>query len=377
MAKYLLFFLFLGCLGSCANVDELIENGQYDHAIHKGIQKLEKTPNDAVAQKNVIKAYQLAQKMDLADLRSFYELEESPATWEMIYNTYAKMKDRDRQLENANLSAPLAYHVPSGEMQNAQKNLCIAYTDLAEELMEKQTKIGYRQAYSKWQKTRQYNCEIDQLDSLISYCVSKGKVSVALQLDEQKGVSIPEKTRIDLSNLSFSRNNKLGMWVDYWTNYEIDQEINYTVLCTFNEITVSRNRESVVSTVAEKKIIDHYENKKNAEGKIERVPVYKIIKATIKKYTQRKASTQGVYFLIIDNEKGSTLYQKQLVARFSYVYNYSTASGDLRALSSKQKNALKRKKKPFPSNSFMVQRSGEKLVNLVSNEIYRQRRFFN
>ena len=191
MFKYFFIFIIGLLLSSCARVDELIENGQYDQAIRKGIQKLSKTPNDAVAKKNILKAHGLAQKKDLENLKSLREMEETTSSLEMIYKVYSKMKRRDLQLEQANVKTPILSRVPIREMQFAHDKMCSNFADISEEKMQTNDRLNYQNAYSNWNKALQYQCDITDLDSLMNVCVSLGKSLVVLQLDVQQNIALP------------------------------------------------------------------------------------------------------------------------------------------------------------------------------------------
>ncbi len=373
MFKYFFIFIIGLLLSSCTSVGELIENGQYDQAIRKGIQKLSKTPNDAVAKKNILKAHGLAHKKDLENLKSLREMEETTSSLEMIYKVYSKMKRRDLQLEQANVKTPILSRVPIREMQFAHDKMCANFADIAEEKMQKNNRLNYQNAYSNWNKALKYQCDITDLDSLMNVCISLGKSLVVLQLDVQKNVALPEKTKTNLENLSYINNNKLGKWIEFVNDYKLDQKIDYTVVCTFNQVAVSDNKQTVKKTEVKKQIIDRYETRKNADGKTQKVPVYITAKATLYQYTQEKNSTQGVYFEIIDNLKKTKLYQKQLVGKSEFNNKYTLAKGDLRALSKDQKKLIKRKKKAYPTNSYMITESGRQLKSVVERKVYQQR----
>jgi len=375
MIKTLWLFCICFLIVACASVDELIESGQYDQAIKKGLQKLEKTPNDALTKKGVIKAYVLAQKRDFSSLESLRKMEESARSWEMIYNVYSKMSIRDEELETANIKPPINSMVPKEEMNFARDKLCTGYIDIAEEKMQKNTRAGYQEAYNNWNKLLKYKCNYNDLDSMMNICIKMGKAVAALQIDVQQGIALPEKTNRELKSLSYTRNSKLGKWIVFIDEYELDQKIDYTVICTYNQITISENKQSIKLTEVKKQIIDRYESRKNAEGKIQKYPVYITAVATLKRITQKKNSTQGVYFEIMDNSKQTKLYQKQLIGKYEYSYIYTEASGDLRALSSDQKKLLKTKKRAYPVNSYMVEKSGKQLKIVIENEIYKQRNF--
>ena len=283
------------------------------------------------------------------------------------------MKRRDLQLEQANVKTPILSRVPIREMQFAHDKMCSNFADISEEKMQTNDRLNYQNAYSNWNKALQYQCDITDLDSLMNVCVSLGKSLVVLQLDVQQNIALPEKTKTNLENLSYINNNRLGKWIEFVNDYKLDQKIDYTVVCTFNQVSVSDNKQTIKKTEIKKQIIDRYETRKTADGKTQKVAIYITVKATLYQYTQEKNSTQGVYFEIIDNLKKTKLYQKQLVGKSEFSNKYALVKGDLRALSKDQKKLIKRKKKAYPTNSYMITQSGRQLKSVVERKVYQQR----
>ena len=357
---------------SCASLDDLIESGKYDPAIEKGIKILERTPNDHTTQKQIEEAYQLANKEDQYRISLVESMESNAKNQERIYLFYLKMRNRANKVSQYGMNhqedeQKFAYHA-----SDMKERMCRSYAIQAEDLMHQQTRASYQDAHASWTKVKQYRCGNSEVDSMLQVCLIEGKAKVVMQIIEQPGVGIPINTEHELQKLSFSR-NKLGPWVNYKNHYSAQDEIDYVIVVKFNQVQVSNNKTTSRVSNLEKQVITGYEKKKNSEGKIVSIPIYKTVKAKFTTYTQSKFSTQGALVMIQDHATGKVLFERQVVGKYNYQYKYYTYSGDKRALSSNQSKLLKKTKKSFPSNSYMTKQGGKKFAKKVENFVYSQR----
>ncbi|MGB0402445.1 MAG: hypothetical protein ACPGEG_00015 [Salibacteraceae bacterium] len=363
-------------VASCSSVDELIESGRYDEAINKGIRKVDKKPTDHSSLKQIEKAYRLAQAKDLSRVAILVQMEESVSGLESIYQYTVRMTDRAQKVATYDIGTSKETSQLLSTQISAQENLCKAIISEVEDLMETGLRGDYRSAYYNLDKVSKYGCEYPESDSLKRALLELGKATVALQIETQKGVVIPENTEKRLKSLPFDRNKKLGIWVDYRNTIDLNVMIDYTVITKFNQVQVTKPKTLTTSKSYDKKIIEKYEYKKREDGSTEKIPVYKTIKGVLKTHKQSKSSTQGALVYILDNNLGNVKFQKQLVGTYNFNHTYYTFTGDRRVLSTAQVKKLKIVKKSFPSNAYMVDNSGKKLVSVVSNQIYQKRNIF-
>lgn len=375
--KFSWILLLLVLLVSCANVDDLIEAGRYEQAITKGIQKLEKTPNDPVIVNQILQAYQLANKRDLDRIVILKDLEESPSNWHRIYNLYKSMVDREQQIESAKIEIPEKIRAKiSMELLESKEKTCLLYQNNAEQLMLNNVRTDYKKSYAIWNTLGKLNCGIENVDSLMSMCLQKGRAEVVVYLTNQRNVTIPYDTELKLTSFPYQSNNKLGPWINFSNNYRSSNRVDYTIQLTFNQVNVSHNKSSFSYQNEEKKVVDKYVYKTDENGKKTKTAVYKTVKVKVKRIKLEKSSSQGLLFTIIDNAKQRVVYEQQLVGKAYFEYTYGTYSGDARALTKSQQNLVKRKARAYPSNSSMIKSSGKDLYKRTYNLIYTQRKRF-
>ena len=373
----LLLVAFIALAASCSSVDELIKSGRYDDAINKGLRKVEKTPNDHATLKQIEQAYRLAQSQDLKRIATLVQMEESVSSLEAIYKNTLKMSSRADRLAPLGIGSLKEKSQILATQISVHENLCRALIMEVEDLAETGNKKDYQNAYYNLEKAYAYGCNYPERDSLKKTLLDLGKVTVAIQIETQPGVLIPENTVKRLTSIPFDRNGKLGIWVDYRNSLDLNVKIDYTIIAKFNQVQVTKPRTQTTSKSLEKNIIEKYEYRKREDGSTEKIPVYKTVKGVLKTHKQSKSSSQGALIYILDNNLGNVKFQNQLVGTYNFNHTYYTFTGDRRVLTSAQIKQLKTVKKSFPSNGYMIENSGKKLVNVISNQIYQKRGLFN
>jgi hypothetical protein len=381
----LLGLLFIFACNSNKRIEKTIANGNYDYAIKLATKKL-KTNKDKKGKEKFIKslknAYFKAVDKDYRDLVRF-KADTNPASIEQVYETYVSLDKRQEALRSI-----LPLHLNGKEVDfrftdytndiiTSKKTLSDYLYNNAINLLNSNHKLNARKAYEELEYLDRINPNYKNLTSLFNEAKFKGTDFIEVQLINDSQTIIPSRLEEDLLDFNAYDINS------FWTNFHInkDPKITYNkkLEILFRNIEVSPERITERQLIREREIKDGFEYVLDQNGNVavdslgNGIKVDKFITVTCNLFeiTQEKASRILADVILTDLEKNQKAEDFPIDSEFVFTHIFGEADGDARALSKEDKDLIKLREIPFPSNEQMVFDTGEDIKYQLKNIIKR------
>lgn len=388
MKKALLLTLVLTIiLFGCGSPKKQMESGNYDAAISKAVEKLRKDRDDVKNIEILDNSYRIALEQDNERIR-FLKMEGKPNNWDEIYLVYKKMNDRQAMvrtvlpLQTGSKTVNFPYVDYMEEMVVAKKNAADYYYAHGQELLNSQTKEGYRQAYYEFVRAKEYAGDYEGIDDLIYETKMLGMSRVFVRVQNSSHINFPPEFEADLLALDLPRLN--NEWVEYHTKVLDDNiEFDYVVNVNIRAIGVSPDNTFQRDTLIKREIEDGFQYVLDNNGNVMKdtlgndlkVKKYKAVQcALIESVQTKECRIDGEVEIMVVNP-AKVLKKDPLVAESYFDHISARAIGDLEALSPADKAKINSQPAPFPSDLEMVIRCSEALKAGIRTAMQRNSRF--
>ena len=177
MKKLVCFSLILLIIASCTTSKQYLEKGNYNMAVRKSTEKLQKHPTKEKEIAILTQAYKPAQQKNL-DRIAYLRQTGQPDIWEEVFDNYEQLKSRQTLVSTlpAQILAVIGFQPVNynNEIIEAQKKACEYFYAHGKLLLDKNEKFAARQAYDEFVKIKQYYSDYKDVDNLISKAASIG-----------------------------------------------------------------------------------------------------------------------------------------------------------------------------------------------------------
>ncbi len=386
MYKSIFFLLLLILASSCANINSLIDQGDYDRAIDKLVNKLQGKKNKK--REYIIQleyAFQKAQDLDLRKEKSLRD-ENLAENWTKIYSIHSSISNRQHKVEPLlPLFSKDGYQgtfkfINIDELKNeSKKNTADYYYQsavlLIDESRQTADKAAARKAYeylSKIDGLFNHYKDKEQLKK-IAYSLSLQNYLVKI-VNNTKQI-IPQDIEEELLKLSLEGLNGKFKNFDVKKNPSVSYDYYIVMNLLQLEFTPERERSRVYDDINE---VVTEEPKKDKNGKILRDSTGKEIKekvttkyiATIEEISQSKSVLLSSKLEYIHAISGELEFSKPI--QVEGVFDNRMArliKGDSNKVTDECKKRLHGKLLPFPTNETLLLDAAEKMKRIVKDII--------
>jgi len=355
---YILLLLGTGILGfSCKTASKLYEKGNYDEAVELAAKKLQKDPTDAKLLDIIRNSYEYAvndhQNLIRSDAESTNELK-----WEWMYNEYAALQ----KMYEAIYKVPSVYAIVNPVNYSsylttyAQKAGDVRYSrGIA--FMQRYDKNSYKQAYREFQATLRFipgDVEaLQKMDEAYEYAVTN---IIVLPMQQQGGYVYSSYTvggnNFDdelLRNLQYSSGNEFVKFYSAWDarskNIRIDQQVDMRLA----DVNIGRFRDVRTTRRVSKDIV------------VKEI-IYKpdsVVKQYAKVYadittTRRTMNSDAMLQVNVRDGEGNWLWSDNYTGNHNWGTEFSSFTGDARALSESDRQLIDRKPEFAPTEREIV-----------------------
>lgn len=375
-------------LGSCYSAKKSYERGNYDQAISLAAKKLRKKPDDQKTIDILVNSWEIANKIDKDDLNR--QLNSSNPDWEAIYNIYTRLDNRQRivmQLPKLRPSNPqtnvdFEFEDYSLALNNAKQNAIQKLVVQGDQALALGGRFNARLAYDYYSKAYGYDNSNTEIKVKADNAFLQGLTHIMIQAAPAGQVNIPENFITQALNKKW--NNLETKWTRLHTVFQGNFVYHYYVDVMINNVMVSPDRVVETSYVDTKKIEDGWEYAKNPDGSVRtdslgnkiKIPVYRDITATVRKYTMTKEATINGTIIIYGNESDRKYVNDPIFGTNQFNYSYATATGDTRALSQASLDLVNRKPALFPSNNDIILGASNGFGNAVYDKVNQNKNVF-
>jgi len=378
---YSIIFFTAIFLISCTSSQKMLERGQYDRAIDRAAEKLQKKPGNT-KELNVLKeAYELANMFDRERIE-FLELEGLDESYIEIFQLYELLNYRQnkiRRLPTQVRNQFTFYNYDQEIIESKSAAADISYRR-GIEFMERGDKAGYRNAWVEFERTARLFPGYKDVDQQLVQSHAFGQNHALFVVENNSGMIVPEYFSAELAKISLRDLNTRWLNFDTFEN----EHTRYDYLLMLNIKNISYSPETVERRIINesKEIQDgmryKYDNngnvKKDSLGNDIRVPDLKNVSVEITESLQQKTAFVGGSLDIFELETDQLVRTQNLSVEFVFENRYGSFSGDKRALSEQGAAIVGGREMPFPSNEQMVIDAAELLKDRSRAVIRNQRR---
>ncbi|HKK12267.1 MAG TPA: hypothetical protein VJ945_05520 [Flavobacteriaceae bacterium] len=389
MKRFLLLTTSLIVLVSCGKkqVEKALNTGNYDQAIQQALKKLENNKDTKRKQDYVLMlgdAYTKAVERDLNNIRHLKK-DNNPEAYQQIYETYMDLNSRQEAikpvlpLQVKGKTVKFTFNDYSGAIIDYRDKTSDYLYDQGLKLLDSDDKHLIREAYDTFNYIEQINPNYEDTRDLMEEAHQRGTNYVIVSIENQTNQMIPRQLEDDLLNF-----NTYGL-NQFWTTYhsDADPEINYdyAMQLQLKHINISPEQIKQREFLREKEVVDGWEYKLDRNGNVMKdslgndIKVDKIIKVRARYLESRQTKSSQilgdvVYVDLVSNQVINTF---PIDSGFVFENIYGTYRGDKRALTKEDRDLIRNRRVPFPSNEQMVYDTGEDLKAKLKNIIGRFR----
>lgn len=360
--KLKLYTLLIGSvfLFSCKTAQKLYQRGQYDAAVELAAKKLSKKPHDIGLLTVLQDAYRYAVQDHESRIRNLSN-SNSDLRWEQIYHEYTSLQ----RLYDAIRRSPSVYDIVqptdyASYLTSYQEQAGNAREDRGDELMNQNTKSSFRQAYYEYQKALSLKPGDLVIKQKMDDAYANAVTNVAIMSLTRFGLQYSEY-RYDYDDFNYQllryvNDHRSGPFVRFFGDNDRSQPVDAAVEMRFSDVNIGRYRDErsvreVSRQVVSKEIV-HKPDSITRE--------YITVKARITT-TTRTLKANAILQAIARDMNNRHIWSDTYRGDYSWVYSFSTYTGDERALSDEDKKLLAQKEQ-WPA-------SNDEIIRIIMNEI--------
>jgi len=365
----------------CFTAQKALDKGDFDTAIYKAEKKLKgKNTKD----KHILvleEAYAEAFDRDLQQIE-YLQKADMIANWKKVLAIYKKLDSRQSTIEkHLPLYVSSEYREAEfnrqdfkSEIANLKNNAAEYLYRTANNLLDSRDKADAREAYTIFSELQKLKPNYKSTNQLRNQALAFGKNYVLVEVESRYGVAIPSEIIRELN--SFQTANLNSTWLEYHTSAVKNTNYDYRIEVNMNQMIVTPGLINENVYVDKRKVEDGWDYvldtngnvKKDSLGNDIKVKKYKEIRAQILETAMNKSATVGAR-LNIYSASNQLLKKVPVEGNAAFNYNFATANGDLRALSSTSKKKLNNKPAPFPHDLELLMQAGQTLKPVLYDAI--------
>lgn len=384
-----LILLLVSCSGK-KQIEKYLHSGNYDQAIQDALKRLETNRDKERKQDYVAMLHNAFVKATERDLQDINHLKKdgNPERYKNIYDLYLGLHARQEAIKPVlplsigNRPVHFDFKDYSAVIAAARNNVSDYMYQNASQLLNSSNKFDVKEAFNKLQYVDQINPNYKDVRNLIQKAHDLGTDYVIVTIENQTDQVIPKRLQDDL--LNFDTYGLDQFWTVYHANRDKKINYDYAMALQLKRINISPEKLNEKQTQRERQIVDGWKYKKDENGNVAKdslgndIKIDNIITVKARYFeSQQFKSTQVIADVVyMDLNTNKTLDVFPISSEFIFEHIYATVRGDERALSQQERNLLRNRRVPFPSNEDMVYDTGEdlkiKLKQIISS--YKMRR---
>ena len=359
MKSKLYTFLFIATaviFFSCKTAKKVYEKGNYDEAVELAARKLQKNPNDAATLDILKNSYRFAVEDHETRIRNNSN-SSNDLKWEWNYAEYLSLQ----RMYTAIRKSPSVFDIVrptdySSYVATAQEEAGNARFARGLTLMESNTKTGYKQAYYEFQQALSYkpgDLDVKQkVDEAYAFAVTNVVVLPVGQSGYQYSSFNSGIVNIDKNILHYLASNNNNSFVRYYSPQEarnMNIRTDQIVEIRFNNMDLDRYRDERNTREVSKQVVVK-ETVTKADSVIKE---YATVKARITT-TKRTLKSNGLMQVTVKDFDNRWLWSDTYRGDYNWNAEFSSYTGDSRALTDEDKKLCERQEQFPPKESDVI-----------------------
>ncbi len=376
--------LVVSC-GSKKKVERALTSGNYNEAIYKAVKKLSSN-KDAKRKQDYIfllkDAYDKANERDVNAI-SGLKASNNPEYYKRIYETYSAMDKRQnavRPLLPLSIKGREVFFKLSdytNAIVEARDNVSAYYYQEGSALLNTEDKFQLRDAYNTLAYIEDINPNYQNTRKLMNEAHERGTAHVIVAIENQTRQILPR--RLEDALLDFDTYGLNQFWTQYHAEENGGMNYDYAMKLQLARINISPEQVREREVVRQQLVKDGWQYRLDANGNVAKdslgndIKEDKIItvRARVFETEQFKQAEILANVVFRDLKANETIEQFNIDSGFVFEHFYATFRGDRRALNNDDRNLIRNRPIPFPTNEQMIFDSGEdlklKLKDIISD----------
>jgi hypothetical protein len=361
---------------SCKTASKSYEKGDYTEAIELGVKRLQKDPSDWEMKDLVQRSYNYSVSQHEDRIRILTN-DKNESRYEKIYFEYLDLQHLYNTIHEYPAVAQMIKTTDYSEYVATYRDRAVdTHIARAGEWMQEGTKVAYREAYQEFSRALQYRPDDYDLrrkrDEAYDAALTKVVIS---PIQNFGGYQYGSSYRVQnfqadvIRTLSYNMNNG---YVKFYSEYdarskdiEPDQVMDLNLSrISFGQPYDTKNTREVSKQVVIKEIVYKPDSV---------IKQYGTVTARITT-TKRVLVSQGDLFITVRDTKGRTIWNDRFTGEYRWQTEFSTYTGDERALSDSDKSLLNQSTASAPTED---QTMDELLRQIQSDLSSRVRNYYS
>jgi hypothetical protein len=361
---------------SCKSASKSYQKGDYTDAIERGVKKLQKDPYDYETKELVQKSYAYTVNEHEDQIRMLSNSKRDNR-YDHIYQEYTALQSLYNTIHQYPEAAKLIKAKDYSEFVETYRDKAAdVHIEKAEKWKQEGTKEAYREAYKEYNFAFSYKPDDFQLrkqrDSAYDHAVTKvilNPIQNYGSYNYGSSYQLQNFQRDIIRTLSYNMNNEFVRF--YSENEARSKDIVPDQIMELNLSRISigqpydnKTTREVSKQVVVKEIVYKEDSVKKEYG---------TVKAKITT-TKRTLVSQGDLYITVRDTKGRTIWNDRFTGEHKWETQFTSYTGDERALSDSDKNSLNQNNNSNPPTEDQVM---EDLLKQIQNDLsYRLRNYY-
>jgi len=369
MTKFFTFILAASVIiFSCKSASKSYQKGDYTDAIERGVKKLQKDPNDYETRDLVKNSYKYTVNQHEDEIRILSN-SKNDSRYEKIYEEYYSLQRLYETIREYPVASQLVKPTDYSEYVNTYRDKAAeAHLAKANKWMDEGTKIAYREAYKEFNVALQYRPEDFDLRKMRDTAYEAAITNVVVSEMQNMGgyqygssYQMQNFQRDVIRTLSYNMNNEFVKFYNEFEarskNVQPDQimELNLSRI-SLGQPNDQRTTREVTKEVVVKELVYKPDSV---------VKQYGTVRAKITN-TTRTSLSQGDLFITVKDTKGRIIFNDRFTGEHKWQTDFATYTGDERALSDSDRQALNNNNNSTPPNEDQIM---EELLKQIQSDL--------
>lgn len=360
---------------SCKSASKSYQKGNYTDAIERGVKKLQKDPYDYETKDLVQKSYTYTVN-EYEDQIRILSNSKTDNRYDRIYQQYVALQGLYQTIRQYPEAAKLIKAKDYSEFVETYRDKAAnAHIEKANKWMQEGTKEAYREAYREFNTAFSYRPDDFELrkqkDSAYDKAVVKVILSPLQNYNSYQYGSSYQLQNFQRDVIRTLSNNMNNDFIQFYSEFEArskDIEPDQVMDLNLSRITIGQPLDNkTVREVSKEVVVKEIVHSKDSVTK-----QYATVKAKITT-TKRTLVSQGDLFITVRDTRGRTIWSDRFTGEHKWQTEFSSFSGDERALSDSDKTALNQKDYTPPAEDKIME---ELLRRIQSDLSYRLRNHY-
>jgi hypothetical protein len=375
---YTLFFpaLISIWITGCKSASKLYNKGNYDEAVQVAVKKLQKDPNDSKLRSVIQDAYQYAVTGHENKIHSYSE-NDNELKWEWMYNEYAGLQN----LYNIIFKSPVAFELVHPADYSSYVSTYAAkagdvHYNRGIQWMNNNDKQSFKKAWREFQVAISFKPGDINIQQRLNEAYESALTRVVIMPADNYGFryssynyQLRNFENDIFGNLQHNTGNEFVKFYSPWDAQRQNIIPDEFVEMHFTQLNLGQIKDNYSSREVSKEVVI----KETVYKPDSIIKEYARIKAKITT-TQRIINSEGNLSISIRNSNGLRLWNDNIINNHSWSTEFSTYTGDERALSDEDKKLLNKSRETPPREEEII---GCIKENIYNDFLYKIRNYYS